>query len=51
MPKALGGPHAEFLREAETLKPIEDTGARWPSSLPGFAKEVRRKPRRKPRAK
>jgi hypothetical protein len=43
------GPYAEFLREAEALlKPIaQDTGARWPSSLPGLAKEIRRKPRGK----
>jgi hypothetical protein len=50
----LSGPYPEYLRQAEDKifkKIAADSGCRWPASLPGLAKEIRRKPRKASRLK
>jgi hypothetical protein len=44
----LSGPYPEFLRQADPIfkKIITDTKCKWPTALPSFAKEMRRKPRK-----
>jgi hypothetical protein len=46
--ETLSGPYPEFLRQADHVfrKVTADSNCKWPQSLPGFAKEMRRKARK-----